>query len=461
MAGIDTSIYANVGSPQSKDNLVNNIYNMMQMKTLANQNQLFQQEYQAKLAMGQILPQAVNKETGTVDFNRAGVLLALDPRTAAFAPKFISDAIQMGKAQADAVKQQLDNTKLFYSLIGDSMAPIMAKGVNASQGDVLQAAAGLIQNLKANGALTPQIQDIILTTVAQAPTTGEGLKDWAKGINMRSMDAKARAELLEGKLYEMDMGGSHQIVQVVDGKPQVVFSQRKTLAPQAPTDFDKKRAALIRSGLAPELADGVAAGRYETSRDPNTGEATIIDVATGARVGGGTGRPSVPVPATSIPKDIETGAGTGVSGVLANLTNTVADALGANLPYPKAEKAANALAQMKVRTQSLLQEAIEGRPSNELMKRLDAVAVIPNSLFTGDNRARERLASTKGIIDEEINRIQKQILDNPNKYKKERVQDAEENQSQLKLLSNSYGQLITGFDRGRKAKRKPLNAFQR
>ena len=69
---------------------------------------------------------------------------------------------------------------------------------------------------------------------------------------------------------------------------------------------------------------------------------------------------------STIPADIKPETATGITGFGAALANTAFDVVNQDLPFPDADKAANALTDLLTRTQITGQQAIPGRPSNFL-----------------------------------------------------------------------------------------------
>lgn len=293
---IDTSIYAGIGdNPIQQPDMVGNLMKTLQLQSVLNQNKLFQQEFAAKQAMGPLLQASIDPDSGEIDYNKATSLMAQDPRTAFLAPDFAKEAIARNKAQADTIAQQLDNTIKMRGLVSSALGPVAELGEKATQNDMLSAAGSLITQLKANGLYNSNVSNMIVDVLSKAPKDGQAVADYASQINQWAMSGKERAEQTLGQLFEQDMGGKRQITQVVNGQPKVIWSETKTAAPEGPTDLTRKMSAIYQSlkadgysdADARKLSQGIAAGRFEVSRDPVSGNASVIDVATGKPMGAG------------------------------------------------------------------------------------------------------------------------------------------------------------------------------
>lgn len=148
---------------------------------------------------------------------------------------------------------------------------------------------------------------------------------------------------------------------------------------------------------------------------------------------------------TAVPADIDAPAATGGSGFFGNIANTIADMVGKGMPYPKTEQASQALANLRVRTVTMAQDAIPGRPSNYLMQQLDKLAVQPNSLLMADQRAKVRFEQTRDMLNQEADRMDRDILKRPQSYTKAVLAKARNSHSQIKQLVGEYDAVINSF----------------
>jgi hypothetical protein len=157
--------------------------------------------------------------------------------------------------------------------------------------------------------------------------------------------------------------------------------------------------------------------------------------------------PSAPA-ATSVPADIDAPTATGGSGFFGGIANTIADMVGKGMPYPKTEQASQALTNLRVRTVTMAQDAIPGRPSNYLMQQLDKLAVQPNSLLMADQRAKVRFEQTREMLKQEAERMERDILKRPQSYTKAVLAKVRNSHSQIKQLVGEYDAVIQSFGKG-------------
>lgn len=209
---------------------------------------------------------------------------------------------------------------------------------------------------------------------------------------------------------------------------------------------------LIETGIDRNTAVAIADGRYTTSRDPISGQVQIVDKATGMPVGvqpEPTGSADL-VPGmdrSTLPSDVDYSAATGGTGFAGNLANTVAGAFGGQYD-PEVERAGQGLKNLQVRTQTGLQAAVPGRPSNYLMEQIGALTVSPYSITQGDARARERLSQTRDMIQQELQRMERDILSQPQNFRPSEVSETRLNASQLRGLLADYDTALKSFTGG-------------
>lgn len=236
-----------------------------------------------------------------------------------------------------------------------------------------------------------------------------------------------------------------------------------------PTDSaaEEKIARLIGSGIPREIAIGIADGRLVESRD-DTGRAIIIDKATGRPFDyGGTGgaapsqptAPAAPAPSgtgSNIPPGFDIDRATGIGGVVSGSINLITDFLTGKSYDKVSAETATAMDNLKARTLTVMQEPIAGRASNQVMDQLEKYTVAPNT-SVGPDRTRTIYSQTAAMLETEINRIQKDILDNPGAFKFDEVQKAKMNQDALRSLLKDYRTALGSGE----SSRPPLESFRK
>jgi hypothetical protein len=263
--------------------------------------------------------------------------------------------------------------------------------------------------------------------------------------------------------------------------------------------LEQKSAMLVRSGVPQNIADGLAAGRYDVNRHPINGTAQVVDKATGRIVfdgsdtsqadgaanvqppanmfsktpigeqsgfvqGGRTaGAPSTRTPTSTMPADVDYRKATGTEGFFSSIGNTIAEMFFRRLPMPEAERASQALTNLQVRTQTALQDAVPGRPSNYLLQRLDKLAVAPGALTQGPERAGERLRQTRDMIRETVDRLDNEVLANPKNFTPQQIAQARLKRSEIAAVLRDYDAVVQAFEQrsppqgGQRAAPKPGN----
>lgn len=189
------------------------------------------------------------------------------------------------------------------------------------------------------------------------------------------------------------------------GAPSAAEAQ---LSRMGETGMDRETAILIRDGV------------IERSRDPVTGEVTLIDMRTGrpwegAQKGAtqpGQQNPPQPQPAPQTPAqrpdDLSFGdaypnapAAFGASGFGARVANTVSDALTGRPAFPDVQQAQNDFAVLGEQLRSDMMTAYNGRPSVYLMQQIDRLIPQGGQFFEGPSQAASQLRSLGRSLEQE------------------------------------------------------------
>ena len=149
---------------------------------------------------------------------------------------------------------------------------------------------------------------------------------------------------------------------------------------------------------------------------------------------------------STIPADIKPETATGITGFGAALANTAFDIGNFDLPFPDADKAANALTDLLTRTQITGQQAIPGRPSNFLMQQLATFGVAPNNPFKGDQRSLNRMTQTSRFLGGEADRIRRALNFSAQRMSKRDLADNESALRAITALKQDYDVVISRFN---------------
>ena len=205
-------------------------------------------------------------------------------------------------------------------------------------------------------------------------------------------------------------------------------------------------------------AIGIVDGRFATSRHPVTGNAQIVDKATGQAVQGtgevpplpqqpqtGQVAPVQPQPlaaTTTMPEGTDFSDATGARGFAAQLGNTISDALGGGLIDKNNERATQAMSNLATRTMVTLADGVAGRPSNFLLEQFQALTVSPNSIWQGEGRTRERINQTRAMIADAV-LMNRDVLESD--VTPVMKAQASQNIARLSRLLNDYDAAILSF----------------
>lgn len=146
-------------------------------------------------------------------------------------------------------------------------------------------------------------------------------------------------------------------------------------------------------GPAPVYTPEGRGGRIRVGADGSV----MIDVGGGGVAPGPVGLGAPAQPGDTRPRADFRGA-LGGSGALTNLLNTVGDVAGVGLADPAVSRAVNELENLSVRTMTVAQDAVPGRPSNYLLELLRDQTVEPASIFTGPDGALDQMYATRDLL---------------------------------------------------------------
>jgi hypothetical protein len=231
---------------------------------------------------------------------------------------------------------------------------------------------------------------------------------------------------------------------------------RQRSRPSGDPAVERKIALMMESGVDRETAIKIATGVLGTDRDPMTGETRVIDKSTGMPISSGrrdradAGGTPQGDGVSALPGATDFLTATGLPGVTASIANTVSDLLGGGLAAPEAERAAQALTNLRARTMTTLATEIAGRPSNYLMEMYSDMAVTPNNINMGPERAKERFMQTHAMLADDARAMQT-IIDNQDRLPRQQVGEALVRMERLKPLIRDYELIINGFESDRTA----------
>lgn len=164
---LDTSMYARAAV---QPNPLGQIAQFAQTQNALNQNRLFQQTFAARQAVGGIMQQAVDPQTGAIDYNKAAVMLSTNPATAFLAPDILNAWQQKQLVQQQTIAATLGNAQKRFGAIGNAAAALVqeghANGDKVDLGKVVSATA----LLKGQGLIDDESQMNFLARVGKDPS---------------------------------------------------------------------------------------------------------------------------------------------------------------------------------------------------------------------------------------------------------------------------------------------------
>jgi hypothetical protein len=217
----------------------------------------------------------------------------------------------------------------------------------------------------------------------------------------------------------------------------MMFAKPKTTAKE------QQIQRLMSTGVPENIAIGIADGRLVVSRDPVTGEATIVDKAQLMTPGAS---PTAPVEVS--PQEVETAGkfeGKNVKGALgamgfgANILNTVVDVLGGEQPADKISDASTALQGLAVTTELGLAAQFPGRPSNLTRERIAELTIRPGELTLGKGKALNKAENMVKTIEDSLSKANAVLV---GRYSPADVSAAKESIALLTPLLADYNSLV-------------------
>lgn len=211
MAEIDTGVYNKLIQGPSVPEALNAFTNMSNSLThnayLSTQNAVLGQQFRANKAMGGVMQQAVDPQTGTVDYDKAVTLMAQNPDTAYLAPEFMSK-IYANKGQA--LENKLKEMQLVAArqkLFGDAAGSLLQYGEGVTKDKVFPVINDLYRNMVSSGLSDDKTMDELLNFAAALPDKGPDLNQRLKGIALQGSGAADSLNKVLGSFQTFDVGG--------------------------------------------------------------------------------------------------------------------------------------------------------------------------------------------------------------------------------------------------------------
>jgi hypothetical protein len=178
-----------------------------------NQMQLFEQKFKADKAMGPILQQSIDPQTGQVDYGKASMMMAVNPDTAFRAPEFAREALTRQQMQVETLGKMYDNAGKRIGAIAAMANKIAAYGPGGITKKHLMDG---MSELVADGFITPLEATQWLAkappSADQKPGAGQDLHKMLASEAVRGMSAVDGLKATWGEIMPpIDTGGSVQV----------------------------------------------------------------------------------------------------------------------------------------------------------------------------------------------------------------------------------------------------------
>jgi hypothetical protein len=148
--GLDPSVPLGVQVP-TMPNPLTTLGSMATIQNNLNANDLFQQSFEARKALGGVMQKNINPETGELDYPGAMRDIGKTPAAAFMAPEIAAKALEAQKAQQGLLMDRMKNEAAMQQRVVQQYAPLVAMGDGVKYSDVMSAAGELTAQAKAAG----------------------------------------------------------------------------------------------------------------------------------------------------------------------------------------------------------------------------------------------------------------------------------------------------------------------
>lgn len=132
----DTSVYANVGRG-GEGNLLGPLSSAVGIMRGLNENQLFQQTFRARAAMGPIIQKNIDPATGQPNWYKTAVDMATNPDTAFMASEFMNQLQQRELIQTEIMKNHIDIANKKQEALGAAYNAVANEKGEVNEGNLL------------------------------------------------------------------------------------------------------------------------------------------------------------------------------------------------------------------------------------------------------------------------------------------------------------------------------------
>lgn len=236
---LDTSIPLQAQAPQGGiGNFLGPALQLFQLKNMQNQQMQFQQQFAARQAIGPILQQSIDPDTGEVDYDKAFKLAAANPQTAFLAGDLLNQGIQRKQTQANITKTNLENSKTQLDNLAGVATGLLSQATQTQGADGTPAYS--LDPGKVNQTVTEAVadgripKDMAARISSQLSTDPSALYQSVKQFALTSDAHSKQLDDILGKIETTDTGGATVYNRLAPAAAQPITRvgvQPKTLTP--------------------------------------------------------------------------------------------------------------------------------------------------------------------------------------------------------------------------------------
>lgn len=190
---------------------------------------------QGKMALGPIMQQAIDPQTGHLDYNKAFVLMSADPRTAFMAPDFLAQGVQKQLTEAQTAGTMLDNHLKAQKVVGNELAGLLADGAkngNSIDPAKVSAAAMSIARGPYGDILFPNGAQDVMKFIPTLPKDGKNTYNLVQQMALRAAGSEKAMDEVYNHLLTINAGGRQEIHNVGLGQDRVQGTVTNTPTPE-------------------------------------------------------------------------------------------------------------------------------------------------------------------------------------------------------------------------------------
>lgn len=203
MSDVNTAIYQNQVQPVNPLTTASQVVGLQQG---LNNNKLFQQQNDARVAIGQAYQQSIDPQTGQLDTNKLLANVANNPNASYMAGDVASQAQARQQQQLGITGAQIDQAAKKLQWINSSTGALLAKP-NVAPSDVYST---LLSGLN-SGILNKQ--DVV-NEISTMPTDPAQLQTYLQQHQLRGLDQQKQFDAIYGTPQTINSGGQTNVVAV-------------------------------------------------------------------------------------------------------------------------------------------------------------------------------------------------------------------------------------------------------